>query len=93
MMVKEYRITHLADPDEDPINQWQIQISLEPTWIERHFMGKIFPERRTIVGSCTTWLWGDGKRAGYFWSLWAHQAVLRHGKTGGATYVNSRFNR
>lgn len=94
MIIKEYRIKRIAEPEDDPINQWQIQLTLEPCWFERNFMGRIFPESRTLVGSCSNWHWGDGEPADYFWRWWAFSAVRsRIDKAGGATYVNSRFNR
>jgi len=93
MMIKEYRITHLADPEEDALYQWQIQIWLEPTWLERTLLSQISPKIKTMSGSCLSWEWGDGTKVGYFWRLWAHNAVRRHNKRGGTTYVNSRLNR
>lgn len=95
MIIKEYMVERIATPAQEPIDQWKIQLSLEPCWFEQHFMGRIFPERRTLIGSCSSWHWGDGKPADYFWRLWAHAAVRKaiKTKTGGATYVNSRFNR
>ena len=93
MIIQEYKITHLADSVQDPIYQWQIQLRLAPTWLERTFMAKIFSETKTLKGSCTSWKWGDGTDAGYFWKIWALNAVKRHNKGGGTTYVNSRFNR
>lgn len=93
MIIEKYRITQIAGPEEDPINQWQIQLKLSPTWIERTFMGKTLSQNNTLVGSCNMWHWGDGSLANYFWRIWAFNAIKRHAKkTGGVTYVNSRFN-
>ena len=41
MIVKQFRVKRIAEPSEDAINQWQIQLTLEPNWIERFFFGKI----------------------------------------------------
>lgn len=93
MIITTYQVERIATPEEDQIEQWKIQLALEPCWFERNFVGRIFPENRTLVGSCSTWKWGDGQPADYFWRWWAFHAVRKAQKTGGATYVNSRFNR
>ena len=93
MMIKEYKILRLTESTAEPLYQWEIQLTLEPTWLERALMAKVFSETKTLTGSCTSWHWGDGTVAGYFWRMWAHNAIKRHKKSGGTTYVNSRFNR
>ena len=93
MIIQQYRITHIANPEDEPIFQWRIQIQFEPNWIARNLLLQIFSETKTLKGSCTSWKWGDGTDAGYFWKIWALNAVKRHNKGGGTTYVNSRFNR
>lgn len=93
MMIKEYKILPIAESIDNPLHMWEIQLTLEPTWLERVLMAKVFSETKILTGSCTIWRWGDGTLAGYFWRLWAHNAIRRHNKSGGTTYVNSRFNR
>jgi hypothetical protein len=92
MIVTQYRVKRIAEPSEDAINQWQIQLMLVPNWVERHFLGKVKSENKTMVGSCITWKWGNDTKADYFWSLWAHKIVRKRIKNTGATYVNSRIN-
>lgn len=89
-MIKEYKITQLEGND---LPLWQIQILLDTAWYNQIFTSKKLSESRTMIGSCTTWHWGDGSDVGYFWRIWAHKAVKNHIKNGGTTYVNSRFNR
>jgi hypothetical protein len=94
MIIKEYRIKQIATLEEDPIKQWQIQIQLKFSWIERKFLGHDFTENRTMIGSCTSWKWGDESPVDYFWKLWAFNAVRnRTNKAKEVTYVNRRTNR
>lgn len=94
MIIKEYRIKRISSPEEDPIKQWQIQLQLKFSWFERKFLGHVFTENRTMIGSCTSWKWGDGSSVDYFWKLWAFHAVRnRIDKVKGATYVNRRISR
>lgn len=53
-------------------------MTLEPTWFERTFSGKYFPEKRELIGSCSNWIWSTGERAGYLWRYWAHCAWSKH---------------
>lgn len=93
MKLTKYKIKRIAQPEDDIINQWQIQIELVPTWIERLF--NIEFRRKTMVGSCIHWTWGNGSKVSYLWSIWAQNVVTRRIKKAkeGTTYVNSRFNR
>jgi hypothetical protein len=93
MIVKQYRVKRIAEANEDAIYQWQIQLTLIPNWFETHIIGKIFPQHKTMSGSCLTWKWSDGTTVNYAWSLWAHNTVRSRIKKSGDTYVNSRFNR
>jgi hypothetical protein len=92
MIVKQYRVKRIAEPSEDAINQWQIQLMLAPNWIERYFFGKTKLENKTMVGSCITWKWGNDTKVDYLWSLWAHKIVRNRIKKAGVTYVNRRTN-
>jgi hypothetical protein len=92
MIVKQYRVKRIAEPIEDAINQWQIQLMLEPNWVERYFFGKTKTENKTMVGSCITWKWGNDTKVDYLWSLWAHKIVRKRIKKAGVTYVNRRTN-
>jgi hypothetical protein len=90
MIVTQFRVKRIAEPSEDAINQWQIYLTLKPTWIERYFFGKIKSETRTMVGSCISWKWGNDTKVDYLWSLWAHKIVRDRIKKAGTTYVNRR---
>lgn len=92
MIVKQYRVKRIAESNEDAIFQWQITLTLQPNWFDSRVMGMIFPENRTMVGSCLSWQWGDGRTVNYIWSLWAYNIVRARIKKAGVTYVNSRFN-
>jgi hypothetical protein len=87
MIVKQFRVKRIAEPSEDAINQWQIQLALEPNWIERFFFGKIKSENKTMVGSCITWKWGNDTKVDYLWSLWAHKIVRARIKKACSTYT------
>lgn len=92
MRITKYKITRIAEVEEDLVNQWNIQIDLVPTWVERVFTAKE-PIRRAMVGSCLHWKWGDGSKVNYFWSVWANNVVKKRVKNKGAlTYVNSSFD-
>jgi hypothetical protein len=73
MIITEYKIEKLPEHDE-----WVITVSLEPTWFDRTFMGKIFPEKKEFHGSVSTWRLKDGSPVPYFWRWWAFAAITRH---------------
>jgi hypothetical protein len=93
MIVKQFRVKRIAEPSEDVINQWQIQLTLEPNWIERCFFGKIKSENKTMVGSCITWKWDNDTKVDYFWSLWAYKIVAKRINKTAGTYINRNSKR
>jgi hypothetical protein len=81
MRVKQYKIQQIAEPDEDLLHQWQIELLLEPCWWERFLFAKYLPEKKFLRGSCMHWCWGydnDAKPAGYLWKVWAYHALRLH---------------
>ena len=94
MIISEYKIQRRPTHHDSNIEEWVITLWLTPTWFENHVMGKFFPEKRVLIGSCSDWHWSDQKPAGYFWKWWAFSVTKKHDKSSkGATYVNRRFNR
>ena len=93
MIITKFKLKRLADPIDNMVDQWEIDVITKPTWFDKIFRGKTTQEKFTMTGSCLTWKI-NGIQANYFWRLWAFNIINKRIKNSGRfTYVNSRINR
>jgi hypothetical protein len=93
MIITKYKIKRIAEPERDLINQWQIQVTMVPNWLQRLISVityKKYPPHKTMSGSCLTWCWEDGTKVDYLNAIWAQGVIKKRIKKAGQTYVNSR---
>jgi hypothetical protein len=96
MIITQYKVKRIAEPEHDLIHQWQIQVTMIPNWFQRVISvitHKQYATHKTMTGSCLTWRWDDGTKVDYINTLWAQGVVKKRIKNAGQTYVNCRHKR
>jgi hypothetical protein len=90
MIITQYHIKKIHTGLLLDLPDWSIRLTIEPTWFDRIFMARCFPETRTLFGNYNSWKWTDENlQVGFFWRWWANAVLARHDKTKEeATYVN-----